>query len=224
MRFRPQILLLSTAYLPPVEYMAWLTLAERAEIEIHETYAKQTWRNRCSIFTANGPLALSIPVEKPLGNHTPTGLVKISKHQPWQKQHWRSIASAYSKSAFFLYYRDFLEPLYHNEPPENLVDWNRLVMETLLDAIGFSIPINFTAGFEKEVKGKNDLRQIISPKVGNKGLIDPKSFPKYFQPFSDRHGFIPNQSIIDLLFNLGPDSLDYLQQCAKEQIDQFSEG
>jgi len=218
------ILLLPTAYLPPIEYMAWLAVAESAEIELHETYPKQTWRNRCSILTANGPLALSIPVEKPLGNHSPTGMVRISKHLPWQKQHWRSIESAYSKSAFFLYYKEVLEPLFQKEPPEKLTEWNQLILDQLLEALGLSLPIRYTRNFERESSGKTDLRFLLSPKAKNRDVKTHEAFKEYFQPFLDRHGFFGNQSIIDLLFNLGPDTPAYLQQCGEELIAQFREG
>lgn len=221
---KPPILLLSTAYLPPIEYMALLAVAESAVIEIHETYSKQTWRNRCSIITANGPLNLSIPVEKPLGNRTTTGQVIISSHLSWQKQHWKSIESAYSKSAFFLYYQDFLEPLFRSERPEKLTEWNRIMLDQLLNAIGLSLPIGFTTGFERKASGKTDLRYLLSPKAKIREAENQDLFPEYFQPFSDRHGFAANQSIIDLLFNLGPDTLAYLQQCGKKLLDQFSEG
>lgn len=221
---RAPILLLSTAYLPPVAYMAWLAVAEKAEIEIHETYPKQTWRNRCSIPSANGLLSLSIPVEKPLGNHTPTGLVTISRHLPWQKQHWKSIVSAYSKSAFFLYYQDFFDSVFQSEPPELLSEWNQTLLTQVCRAIGMNPNINYTKNFEKEAARKTDLRYSISPKEKTLQKLSQDLFPEYFQPFSDRIGFAANQSVIDLLFNLGPDALPYLQNCGKNLADQFSKG
>jgi hypothetical protein len=204
--------------------MSWLTVAEKAEIEIHETYPKQTWRNRCSILSANGPLALSIPVERPEGNHTPTCLIRISPHLPWQKQHWRSIETAYSKSAFFLYYQDFFEPFYSSAPPQHLIEWNQSLLIQLFRAIGMNPVIKNTIRFEKEANGRTDLRNSISPKEKTIQKLNQDIFPEYFQPFSDRFGFARNQSVIDLLFNLGPDTLPYLQQCGMKLLDQFSEG
>jgi len=219
----PEILL-STAYLPPVEYMSWLAVSARAEIEMHETYPKQTWRNRCNIPSANGPLPLSIPVEKPLGNHTPTRLVTISNHLPWQKQHWRSIESAYSKSAFFLYYRDMLEPFYHEKSPALLVDWNEKMLNAIFGEIGLKLNPERTKDFEKTAEGKIDLRQAISPKNRVIQLNQTELFPAYFQPFAEKYGFLPNQSVIDVLFNLGPDTLPYLENCGKKLLDQLRPG
>jgi hypothetical protein len=217
-------LLLSTAYLPPVEYMAWLAVSAKAEIDVHETYPKQTWRNRCSIPSANGPLTLSIPVEKPFGNHTPSRLVVISTHLPWQKQHWRSIESAYSKSAFFLYYRDMLEPFYQEQLPALLVDWNERLLTALSGEIGIKIQPVRTKNFEKTPEGKIDLRQVISPKNRAKQETHNALFPSYFQAFSEKYGFLPHQSIIDLLFNLGPDTMGYLRSCGDKLLDQFRPG
>lgn len=204
--------------------MAWLAVSAKAEIEVHETYPKQTWRNRCSIGTANGLIALSIPVEKTLGNHTPTRLVRISTHLPWQKQHWRTIVSAFNKSAFFMYYRDLLEPFFIDKTSDLLVDWNEQLLQTLMAEIGIMVKPGRTAEFEKSPEGIKDLRQIISPKNRwNEGVLQ-HLFPAYFQPFSEKFGFMPNQSIIDVLFNLGPDTLAYLEICGKKLLNQFRPG
>ncbi|MBW6497868.1 MAG: WbqC family protein [Bacteroidales bacterium] len=220
---RPEILL-PTAYLPPVEYMAWLAVSAKAEVEVHETYPKQTWRNRCSIPSANGPLALSIPVEKPLGNHTPTRLISISSHLSWQKQHWRSIVSAYSKSAFFLFYQDLLEPFFMDQPPALLVNWNQNLLAAITEEIGLKLKPVRTITFEKAPTEKIDLRQAISPKK----LTSPEKgndlFPPYFQAFSEKYGFLQNQSVIDVLFNLGPDTLPYLENCGRKLMLQFRPG
>jgi hypothetical protein len=219
---RPEILL-PTAYLPPVEYMALMSVSTKVEIEIHETYPKQTWRNRCIIPTANGPLALSIPVEKPLGNHTPTRLINISKHLPWQKQHWRTIVSAYNKSAFFLFYRDLLEPFFTNEAPELLIDWNDELLTALTGEIGIALKWERTLSFSKSPKGMLNLRAIFSPKA-NLAAENHLFFKPYFQAFAERHGFLANQSVIDLLFNLGPDTKKYLEECGEKLLNQFETG
>lgn len=204
--------------------MAWLAVSAKADIEIHETYPKQTWRNRCSIPSANGPLALSIPVEKPLGNHTPTRLVTISSHLPWQKQHWRSIVSAYSKSAFFLFYQDLLEPFFMGKPPALLVYWNQKLLAAISEEIGLKQKPGTSISFEKNPTGKIDLRQAISPKTVNKPENDEDIYPAYFQAFAEKYGFLPNQSVIDVLFNLGPDTLPYLKNCGNKLLDQFRPG
>jgi hypothetical protein len=219
---RPEILL-PTAYLPPLEYMALMSVSTKVEIEIHETYPKQTWRNRCSIPSANGPLAISIPVEKPLGNHTPTRLINISKHLPWQKQHWRTIVSTYNKSAFFLFYRELLEPFYTNKAPELLIDWNDDLLKALAGEIGIVAKVERTLSFSKSPQAKLNLREIISPKA--KPVAENHLFFKpYFQTFAEKHDFLANQSVIDLLFNLGPDTKKYLKECGEKLLHQFVTG
>ena len=119
--------LLTTAYLAPVSYYAVLAKAENVLFENFDSYEKQTYRNRCQIATANGLMALSIPVEKSSSEKVLTRDIRISKHNNWQNQHWRAIESAYNKSPFFLYYRDYFESIYHN-PPEKLIDLNLLLI------------------------------------------------------------------------------------------------
>lgn len=217
-------ILLSTACLPPVEYMAWLLFSAKAEIEMNETYPKQTWRNRYCIPSANGPLALTVPVEKPYGNHTLVHQVKISTHQNWQKQHWRTLVAAYSKSAYFVFYRELLEPFFWGKAPELLVDFNEKLLTTLILEIGIKTKPSRTLRFEKIPDGKYDLRNAISPKAYKDLKEQENLFPAYYQPFSERFGFILNQSIIDVLFNLGPDTLGYLGRCAKILEDQLNPG
>jgi hypothetical protein len=101
-------ILLATAYLPPVQYFMAIVNADDVYIEKHETYHKQTFRNRCEIYTANGKLPLTIPVIKVNGNHTRIDEITISDQYKWQILHWRAIKIAYSNSPFFLYYKDDL--------------------------------------------------------------------------------------------------------------------
>lgn len=213
---RPVHLLLATAYLPPVEYFAWILLADKVSIEAHETYPKQTWRNRCKIAAANGPLNLSIPVEKPLGNHTPTGMVKVSRHAPWQRQHWKSIELAYNKSAFFMHYCDLFEPFFAEKPPVHLVELNFLLLKAILGELQVNVNPCMTDDFMVIPDGMVDLRNAISPKNRGDKRPDMKIFQPYFQGFSDKYGFVPNLSIIDLLFNLGPETMGYLRNCSQK--------
>jgi len=212
-------ILLPTAYLPPVEYFAWILSANRVSIEVHETYPKQTWRNRCRIAAANAPLNLSIPVEKPLGNHTPTGLITLSRHASWQRQHWKSIVSAYSKSAFFMYYSDLLEPFFSNKPPVRLFEWNSLLLNAMLRELEINTDIGITEVYTEAPEGIMNLRDVLSPKYRDVHRPVQEVFPPYFQGFSEKYGFVPNLSIIDLLFNLGPDTKEYLQRCAKKMME-----
>jgi len=202
-------ILLSTAYLPPIEYFVRILHSDKVYIEQFENYHKQTYRNRCRIASTNGLLSLSIPVIKTDGNHTLINNIAISNAEPWQKIHWRTIESAYNKSPFFLYYEDALKPFY-NRKFENLLDFNSSLTENILHLIGIEKPIFFTAEFAAEPKNTIDFRFSIQPKQKIEN-----EYKSYIQVFSSKYGFIPNLSIIDLLFNEGPDTVEYLMQQAE---------
>lgn len=209
-------IVISTAYLPPIDYMMAMYRSGEIFIELHETYARQTWRNRCSIATANGRLDLSIPVEKPLGNSTPTAQVIISTKHSWQKNHWRAIQSAYCKSPYFIYYSDLLESFYMAPHPEKLITWNNLLLNAVASQILPLPPIKFTSEYEKHPEGLMDLREAFSPKSHRQAIDVSRELPQYYQVFSDKNSFIPNLSILDLLFNMGPEAASFLKQ--KKQV------
>jgi hypothetical protein len=204
--------LLATAYLPPVEYVALIQQQGGAIIEVCETYRKQTYRNRCHIATPGGILPLIVPVLKPNGNHTITNETGISYHVPWHRTHWRSIESAYNSSPFFLYYRDAFEPLY-NRHYSRLVEMNNAFMNTIAELLRIKVSISFTDSYLFTQKSQTDLRSELNPK-NPPVLCELSDFPLYNQVFGQEHGFLPNLSIIDLLFNLGPDSHNYLERVA----------
>jgi len=199
-------ILLSTAYLPPVEYFYFLLKARKVYIEQYETYPKQTYRNRCEMYSEKGKMSLSLPVIKPGGNHTKTKDVKIFNGGRWYISHWRAIETAYLGSPFFLYYRDELEPFFTGQH-DNLLRFNLSLLDTICKIIGIEPSIELTRSFIKDIENMIDLRFSISPKKSS--LL--KRFPPYLQVFQERHGFIPDLSIIDVLFNLGPDTVDYLE-------------
>jgi len=198
--------LLSTAYFPPGFYMKEAIRADAIEIEAYETYTKQTFRNHCIIYGPNGSQTLSIPVIKANGNHTFTKDVLISDHQPWQKTHWRSIKTAYSNSPFFLYYQDnfvhFFERKY-----TFLLDLNVEILQVLLQILKSNKPVRFTSDYNKTAALLSDLRSFSSKKNQDHNII----YPPYTQVFESRHNFIPGLSIMDILFNLGPETSFYLQ-------------
>ncbi|OYT13886.1 MAG: hypothetical protein B6I19_02810 [Bacteroidetes bacterium 4572_114] len=199
-------ILLSTAYLPPVHYFAIMAKAGNVFIEQYETYSKQTYRNRCEIYSANGKIPLAIPVHKPSGNHTITKDIIVSNHEKWQLLHWRAIKTAYANSPFFLYYQDELEPFFR-EKVSGLLDFNTKLMGAILDMIGLKIKIDYTTDFVMEPDEVLDYRWKITPKK----MFDEFPAKGYYQSFNEKHGFIPNLSIIDLLFHLGPETGDYLR-------------
>jgi len=181
---------------------------EEVCIEICETYPKQTYRNRCKIATSSGVLNLTVPVNRIYGNHTKTNEIRIDYAQNWQLLHWKSIVTAYSKSPYFLYYRDCFEPIFGLNS-ETLLELNfRIFTATLkaLNAKGLR-----TICTEEYMDGQDflDLRNEFHPKEKtNKFLCF--ELPRYIQTFEENHGFIPDLSILDLIFNLGPLALPYL--------------
>jgi hypothetical protein len=191
--------LLPTAYLAPVKYYAILLQAKNCSIEHHEHFIKQSIRNRCEIYGANGELRLTIPKERKGSSKTIISEIKISYKDDWQKLHWNAIKSAYNSSPFFEYYSNELE-VFYQEKESNLIIFNNKLQEVILDLL--QEENNSTPTVEYLHSGNfTDLRNNDF-KVAN-----PE---KYNQVFMEKHGFIPNLSILDLLFNLGPESLDYL--------------
>lgn len=216
--------LMSTAYLPPLEYMAFLAGFSEAVIEVHETFPKQTWRNRCRILTASGPLDLSIPVNRPAGNRTMTKDVQISSHENWQAKHWRSITTAYGKAPFFLFYKEVFAPFFSERWEGALWQFNKKLMELLLRELNMDICLSETESYVAQPHAFNDLRSVISPKAPKPAKSLAAEMPPYYQVFSDKHGFVANLSILDLVFHLGPESGDYLTGIRQRWQDQPNEG
>lgn len=192
-----------TAYLPSIEYVSLFLKAENASIELFETYQKQSCRTRTNVMTANGIQTLTIPVIKTNGNHTLTKDIEISYKESWQQIHLRCLESAYRKSAYFDYYFPYFEKIY-KQKFNTLVELNEFCLKTILKIIKVKKDYSYTTDFEKIVD-ENDYRISLS-KGTNKIEMKP-----YYQVFADRHGFIPNLSIVDLLFNEGPNSINNLQ-------------
>lgn len=194
---------LTSAYLAPVEYYSALANADSVLLEHCDYYLKQTYRNRCHIAAANGPMALSIPVEKATSEKQLTRDVRISDHSDWQVQHWRSIESAYNSTPFFEYYKDDLLPFYSRKWTY-LWDFNLELQDKIFELIDIQPQIKFTAEYLVNLdENIRDLRESIHPKKGN--VTD--KVKSYYQVFDQRFGFQPNLSVIDLLFNMGNESI-----------------
>ena len=198
---RPQKVLLSSFYLAPVEYYSRLHRAGSALIEIHDNYQKQSYRNRCTIAGANGPLSLSIPVEKPTSSNSRMKDIRIASHGNWRHLHWNAITSAYNSSPFFQYYEEDFRPFY-GKKFIFLHDFNEELRRLLCRLIGIETTLSFTSSYVTSLPEYfSDLRETIHPKKRSDYATTP-----YYQVFAGRHGFIPNLSIIDLLFNMGNES------------------
>ncbi|MEZ5103081.1 MAG: WbqC family protein [Draconibacterium sp.] len=201
--------LLSTAYFAPIQYYTKLLSANEVYIEKFEHFHKQTYRNRCVILGGNGPIALVVPVVKGRGPKTLIKDLELSYDTPWQRNHWRTIFSAYNSSPFFEYYQDEVYPFFE-EKPRFLLDFNLQIHETICDLLEIENNAVFTEDFEKIPEGTINLRELISPK--NKTIADNSFQPeKYTQVFIEKFGFVPNLSILDLLFNEGPNSYSLLE-------------
>jgi len=198
-------LVISTAYLGPIEYFAAIVKQSEITIDAGEHYIKQTYRNRCEIYAASGKLSLTIPVIKINGNHTTIKDIRIAYSERWQCAHWGAVVSAYNQSPFFLYYRDEFESFYQQQF-DFLMDFNLKLTEIILNFLQSNAKLVISDGYIKDLSPDNDLRTRFSPKKKS-----GTNFPEYIQVFSDKHGFIPNLSIIDLLFNEGPNAFDYLR-------------
>jgi hypothetical protein len=196
---------LPMCYLPPVELFVELNKYKpNVLIEREEHFPKQTYRNRANIYSPDGVLALTVPVVKGSKNHTKIKEVKISYDFKWQRLHWMGLQTCYRSSAYFEYYEDYFAPFYEKNF-EYLFDYNQQLFELLVKLTKIKSSISYTESYEEAYQGLTDLRNTISPKKENNFEQKP-----YFQVFEDRHGFIKNLSIVDLLFNQGPQSLSYL--------------
>jgi hypothetical protein len=200
--------ILSTAYLPPLQFFGKLLLYDKIILEKHEHYVKQSYRNRCSVYGANGKLDLTIPLQHS-SERTTVSQKKISYNDNWQQLHWMSICSAYRSSPYFEYFEEDFEIFYKNKY-EFLFDFNLELIEQICRALKMNIEFSVTEQFEKEYEGVDDLRLFISPK---NNFEDDKDFhsKNYYQVFADKYGFIPNLSIVDLLFNEGLKTIDILK-------------
>ncbi|MDD2411557.1 MAG: WbqC family protein [Bacteroidales bacterium] len=204
-------LLLSTAYFPSIEYMACLTKASRVFIEKHETYPKQSLRNRCYLAGSQGVQMLSIPVVKTLGNNTPVEKIQIDESQDFRSHHFKTIQTLYSSAPFYDYYIDFVKADIFN-PENNLIEYNLTILKRLMSFLEIKVNINFTDCFQKNKNDKFDLRFVLSHKTAYGTFSIINSVQTYSQVFSDRNGFFANLSVIDLIFNEGPSASTILKK------------
>lgn len=197
--------ILSSTYFGPVQWYQKLCRTEVCWVEQYDSFIKQTYRNRCVIATANGTQALTVPVERDGGMLMKD--IRISDHGNWRHVHWNAISSAYGDSPFFEYYADDLRPFFE-ERWERLLDFNMDITRKMCELLDIHPDIRLTTSYEKAGCPGEDFREVIHPKhPGSDADFLPRP---YYQVFAQRHGFQPNLSVLDLLFNMGPEAIFYL--------------
>lgn len=200
--------LLSSAYFAPIQWYQKLNRYSSCLIEQHDNFIKQTYRNRCVIASANGPQALSIPVEKYEGAKCPMKDVRISDHDNWRHQHWNALQSSYGESPFFEYYEDDIRPFFERKW-DFLYDFNWEITLKMCELIDIMPCMRRTDSYQTTLPdGTVDFREAIRPKHPG---VDTDFVPRrYYQVYQQKFGFLPNLSILDLLFNEGNESVLYL--------------
>ncbi len=209
-------IILSSAYFAPASYYSKFLISGEVHIEKHENFIKQTYRNRCIIAGVNGSLALTVPVKRGSFHKTAMKDLEIDYNTKWQANHWRTIESAYSSAPFFQFYADDIKPFF-SVRTKFLFDHNQHILDTMLKLTG--IPANYTISKEYIKEDKTienyDYRMKIRPK---NQPDDPIFRPHpYYQVFDDRLGFIPDLSILDLVFNAGPETTGILKKSLRAQ-------
>ena len=194
--------LLSSAYFPPIHYLALFLKTERILIEREENYPKQTYRNRCTILTANGIFSLTVPVLQGSFHKQPVKDIRIDYTKRWQQVHLRGLRTSYASSPYYEYYIEDIERIILKRH-RFLLDLNMDSLKLIMKLSGISTSVSYTNVFEAVTEGKRDFRYKISPKKNlPSGMF---TFPVYPQVFDDRFGFTEKLSTLDLLFNTGPD-------------------
>lgn len=203
--------LLSHTYFGPVQWYQKLYRYDNILIERRDSFVKQTYRNRCLIATANGQQQLSVPTSSARDGMASGSATLVSDHANWRHVHWNALKSAYGESPFFEYYADDILPFFERKW-DRLYDYDMDICRTMCELLDIEPHIQFTDRYitpeEAKDNGILDLRDAIRPKHP---LPDPGFLPKrYYQVYEQRHGFLPNMSVLDLLFNMGNESVLWL--------------
>jgi hypothetical protein len=206
------MLILSSAYLPPVQYFAKLLAEGECFLEQHEHFIKQTYRNRCVIDSPNGPLSLTVPVEK-TGNRSVMKDIRISDHDNWRRQHWQALVASYYNSPFFEYYQDDIFGVL-DSGEKYLFDLNTRLTDVLMENLGIRKTISLSEDYIPSSlvgDGVADFRGAIHPKKVSPIFGEELKQKPYYQVFSQKYGFISGLSVLDLLFNEGPEACRFLK-------------
>lgn len=198
-------ILLPPTYLPSIATFVAIANAEKTTFEVCDNYQKQTYRNRMYIYDANGKLPLTIPVIYSQKNRQLYKDILISNDENWQDLHWKSIQSAYSSSPFFEFYKHELQPLFTTKY-ENLLEYNFKCLELVYECLQYPFEYETTDIYQKKPENLMDYRSLADNRKEKE-----QDFNRYIQVFDDKNGFIPNLSILDLIFNEGPNATLYLE-------------
>jgi hypothetical protein len=192
--------LLPALFFGPIDYFALIARSEELIFDSHEHFKKQTYRNRCEVLGPNGTFKMLLPVRR--RNHSPMVEVTIAEEEKWRRLHLKTLGSFYRSSSYFEFYEHRIDEFYARKF-ENLFELN--MASTALACELLDIPFNFKTSTEFIPYAEDDLRLKIHPKSSS--LTTQSS---YHQVFSDRFEFQPNLSVLDLLFNRGPQAREYL--------------
>ena len=202
-------IIIHPTYFPTIANFVAIANAKTVVFEKHDNYQKQSYRNRMNIFGANGLLSLNVPVsrskEEAKLKYENTTILNV---EDWQKQHWKSIESAYKSSPFFEYYEDEIKPFFFSTQTD-LYNLNIQIYKVLCDCIEIETPYNFTDEYVKTYQREEAIDVRFISRAKKEHLVKLK---KYTQVFGDKHGYLNNLSILDLLFNEGPNTLNYLEE------------
>lgn len=198
-------------YFPPISFFKKIEPEEHVMLEKHEFFVKQTYRNRCVIYGANGSLNLTVPI---IHEHRkiPMKDVRINYDQGWQKIHWKSLQSAYRSSPYFEFYESQFEPFYHTKK-KYLIEFNEELLALILTLLGYEKSIHSTNDYTTELEKAKDYRNHFDPKKEDNFF----NFDPYHQVFETKHGFIEDLSIADLIFNEGPNATQYIQNAVHKK-------
>ena len=197
--------LIHPTYFPSIAHFVAIANTDELVFETDDNFLKQTYRNRAYVYGANGKLTLNIPVIHSQKNRQKYRDVKIFNEEKWQSLHWKSLLSAYRTSPFFEYYEDELQPLFEMKT-DFILDFNLKCFETITECLQLDDHTSKTEIYQETPTETNDFRFLVHAKKEQ-----PQNFESYTQVFNNKHGFIPNLSILDLLFNEGPNALNYLE-------------
>lgn len=203
---RPETTLLECEYFPCIAWYQHFLRGGDILVELYEHFERTTFRNRCEVTGPNGKITLSVPLERGRNQRTIMKDLKICRKEPWQKLHWKTLCASYRRAPYFEYYEEEMKKCFEKEF-DFLTDLNLYTLEVLNTLLKVNKPSRLTTNYEKNYDEVSiDARRMFKP-----GNNDGSGLPVYMQNFEERHGFIPNLSMLDMLFSCGPRAVELLK-------------